>query len=189
MSDRPKFQYQRVLTLSLKAFNILKDRLGEIKTAHPDMPYFFFRKQARAVTIYGQTQTETIKFSFIVFKFLRENGISPSEIQMSDPVPIPQGAPMGGAGAPAPNANVARLPLFAPAAAAAAAPAPRPITIAANGNVNVRGETLLLGNAVETNVGGVAIPGLSGGNRRKRRSTRKSRKSTQSRKARRSRRA
>jgi len=225
MSDQQAFKYQRILTLSPKAFSLLRANLRQIKDAHPDMPFFFFRKQASEVKIFGHTVTETIKFSFIVSAFLRENGISPSEIQMADPVPIPQGAPMGGAGggaAAAPavggleiplanyasgnsnafsglsfaalNRNVGRLPTFAaPAHASApadAAQAPRPLTIAANGNVNVRGETLLFGNAVETNVGGENI--LAGSSRRRRRSTRRSRKSRkerQSKKAHRSRRA
>jgi hypothetical protein len=208
MSDQQAFQYQRILTLSPKAFNHLKVNLWQIKAAHPDMPFFFFTKGAREVKIFGHTPTETIKFSFIVSAFLMKRGFPSSEIQMSDPVPIPQGAPMGGAGggaAAAPavggleiplanyaangnsnafsglsfaalNHNVGRLPTFAapapaPAPAAAAAAAPRSIETAANTN---------------TNVGGAAIPGLSGGNRRRSRSTRRLKKSRQSRKARQS---
>ena len=136
MSGRQVFQYQRILTLSPKAFNLLKTKLSEIKAAHPDMPFFFFRKGANEVTIFGRTATETIKFSFIASAFFRERGILPSEIQMADPVPIPQGAPTGAVNAPLPPVAAANDPGWniagSQAAAAAAVNAPLPPVAAAN---------------------------------------------------------
>ena len=202
MSDQQAFQYQRILTLSPKAFNLLKSKLWEIKAAHPDMPFFFFRKGANEVKIFGHTQTETIKFSFIATAFLRERGIESSEIQMSDPVPIPQGAPMGAANVPLPpvasanNAgwNVAGSQAAAAAAAAVNAPLP-PVASANDPGWNVAGSMAAaqhLPNAVyekmHANMSRAAArrPAMVGGG--KRRSARKTkRQSKQSKKERQSR--
>ena len=166
------------------------------------MPFFFFSKGASEVKIFGRTPTETIKFSFIASAFLRGKGIESSEIRMSDPVPIPQGAPMGGANAPLPpvasanNAgwNVAGSQAAA-AAAATAANAPLPAVASANdAGWNIAGSRAAaqhLPNAVyekmHANMSRAAArrAAMVGGG--KRRFTRRVRKSTQSKKSKQSR--
>jgi len=182
MSGRPAFQYQRVLTLSGRAFTILKAKIGEIKAAHPDVPFFYFNKERREVTIFGRTATETIKFSFIASAFLRERGILPSEIQMADPTAITAPLPPVAA-ANDPGWNVAG----SQAAAAAAVPLP-PVAAANDPGWNVAGTMAAaqhLPNAVyeKMHANMTRKAALLRGGKRQARKSRKERQSRRSRRA------
>jgi hypothetical protein len=181
----------KLVVLSEAAFDYLKGQLKFLKERYPGLtPFKMSRKGGFSFLILGRDADEAKFYRDRAYDVLskdfprdvahdRSLGEEPVPMWVNFSTPSSVSFAPGAANRFRAAANLARLPMFMPQAAAAAAPAapaaPAPMTIAANSN---------------TSVGGVNIPGLSGGFfSRRRRSTRRVRQRRQSRQSRQSRRS